>query len=1349
MRSALDERVSRKTIRVVPALLPGAVRPEQESKLPRFLRRLTWVNFSAEWREPEVLHRLVCGIKGIMPGRHVTETQTDICPFRGLEVFREQDHCFFFGREAVVQRLLDKLKTSRFLAVLGPSGCGKSSVVQAGLIPYLKEQALVTLFTPRERPIEELAYALRQCYPENKQPRAKSLIDALTKSGKNLHYLSREALQNTGEKNLVFVIDQFEEVFTQTSGEEERSNFISLVLNAVEVLNGPVMVIITMRTDFMGKCAFYPDLNTYVSDYFLQVEPMSFEQLRRAIEEPARLVGLNFERGLVDRILNDVKGAPCELPLLEHAMLELYERRQGTQLTAQAYEDIGGIEGALVKRAESEFAKLDDAQKEILRKMFVLRLIQPGEGTEDTRRRAGKDELLAVGDDSQIAKRLLAQWVNARLLTVNRDSSRQQDLVDVAHEALIRKWDKIQAWMAEGREAARLIGILRQATLEWKRAGCNPDYLFRGARLVQVEALLKTYAEDLTDLEKEFVNEGIGLRERQVKLEKEKREKELQDARDLAAARTKAVNRLVAFILVVLFSLILSVYFLYEVNEKRKIARDKENTIRKQIVSNYWAESRHAKEKGEDLEALYLCAKAVSRNSDRQCHRILMLDMNSYWDRFPLLNIFQHEEAVRGATFNHDGTRILTWSNDKTVRLWDAEGKKNGPVLILKHDGVVWGAIFNHDGKRILTWNSDNTVRQWDANTGINIKPDLEHKDGSVCGATFNQDETRILTWSEDKTARLWDAHTGEQIGQNLKHEGSVWGATFNQDGTRILTWSEDKTARLWESDTGTQSKPKLVFKHKGAVRKATFNQDETQILTWSSEKIARRWDANTGTQIGQDLEFAEIVEMVEGVVFNYNGTRILTWSEDFIAQLWNVDTNIGIPIGPDMKHKGTVRGGSFNRDGTRVLTWSDDKTARLWDVDTGEQIGSDLVHKEEIVGATFNPSETRILTWSSDKTARLWDIDKNIGIQIGPYLVHKELVQGAAFNQDETRVLTWSDDKTLRRWEANTGDEIGQKLVLEATVLGTTFNRDGTRILTWNSDNTARVWSTNTGKKVGPNLKHDRRFLGAIFNRDGTRILTWTAYTTQIWEAKTGKKIKPDLKNDLKNEWVYGATFNQNGTRILTWNWDNTVRRWDASTGKKIKPDLKHEGPVSGATFYQNGTRILTWSSDNTARIWDADTCEQMGPNLVHEGPVCGATLNHDETLILTCSSDKTVRIWDAGTGKQIGPNLVQEGKVRGAIFNNDGTRILTWSLNIVRLLDISVDWDFPKEKIELQIKALTGTTFDFDKKQINFIDSREWRKVKKEYTDAAREHYENCKYRDANVFYKLFLKASARENK
>ena len=230
--------------------------------------------------------------------------------------------------------------------------------------------------------------------------------------------------------------------------------------------------------------------------------------------------------------------------------------------------------------------------------MFVLRLIQPGEGTEDTRRRATKEELLAVGEEPNTAEVILKKWIDAHLLTSAHDASRGQILIDVAHEALIRKWDKMQNWMADNREAARLIGNLRQAALEWERSERNPDYLFHGARLIQMEDLLKDHATDLTTLEKQFVEAGISKREKQKRkkeksrqkelqatldlaaAKEESRQKQLQAALDLAAANAREAKRSRIIVLVVSLALVLVGYFAYKWNLNQKM-------VRTQLARNY------------------------------------------------------------------------------------------------------------------------------------------------------------------------------------------------------------------------------------------------------------------------------------------------------------------------------------------------------------------------------------------------------------------------------------------------------------------------------------------------------------------------------------------------------------------------------------------------------------------------------------------------------------------------------------------------------------------------------------------------------------------------------------------
>lgn len=498
----------------IPLLLPGADLPEKQSDLPAFLRGLAWIRLN-NTDETEV-QRLASRIKGKHAQYLDQARPTGLCPFRGLEFFREEDAHLFFGRESLIQRITSYLTDHSFGAILGPSGSGKSSMMQAGVIPWLREQNYeILLFTPNRRPLEELAFALRELFlGESLDLPTEYWSNRLKGSAEALHYISCEFLEFNPEKNMCLVIDQFEELFTLTEDRAERASFIEVLCQAIDRPSANVKVLLTMRSDFLGKCSAYPDLNNFVIEHGIQVPVMNRGELVRAIELPANLAGLKLEPGLLNQILNDIAGSPGKLPLLGHALLELYERHQEGVLTQKAYGEIGGIEGALAKRAESEYSMLDTLDRKVLRRMFALCLVHPGEGTEDSRRRATKDELITVGGAS--VEPLLERWIASRLLTETRDETRDRDIIDVAHEALIRRWERIGQWMAEDRETARLIHRLRQYAATWNAAGRDENHLLQGGHLFQMKELVERQAAHLGETEIAFVNEGAARAEQEL-----------------------------------------------------------------------------------------------------------------------------------------------------------------------------------------------------------------------------------------------------------------------------------------------------------------------------------------------------------------------------------------------------------------------------------------------------------------------------------------------------------------------------------------------------------------------------------------------------------------------------------------------------------------------------------------------------------------------------------------------------------------------------------------------------------------------------------------------------------------
>ncbi|HET8569642.1 MAG TPA: BTAD domain-containing putative transcriptional regulator [Candidatus Limnocylindria bacterium] len=453
-------------------------------------------------------------------------------PFVGLRHFAEADAALFFGREAVVARIGERMREEPFLAVLGGSGSGKSSILRAGVLPSLRRgppTRRVFVLTPTARPLEALAAAL---VADADGPTA-ALAAELASDARNLRLRLRRSAGDA-----VFAVDQFEEIFTLCRDAFEREAFVDLLL-AAAVADGAtrISVVIALRADFYGHCADLPALRGAIAAHQEYIGPMGAEDLRRAIEGPAAKLGWALEPGLADLVLHDAGDEPGALPLVSHALRETWEARRGNTLTIDAYERSGGVRGAVARTAEATFAGLGPEEQQLARGIF-LRLTEFGDGTQDTRRRASIDELRSGRTGETSVGHVVQILANARLLTVSEGT------VDVAHEALIREWPRLRRWLEDDREALRSRRELTRAALDWNRLGRDAGALYRGARLAQAVELAAQRADDLNDLERAYVDASIAQAEAETREREQVRERELEAARRLAASERRAARAL-------------------------------------------------------------------------------------------------------------------------------------------------------------------------------------------------------------------------------------------------------------------------------------------------------------------------------------------------------------------------------------------------------------------------------------------------------------------------------------------------------------------------------------------------------------------------------------------------------------------------------------------------------------------------------------------------------------------------------------------------------------------------------------------------------------------------------------
>lgn len=429
-------------------------------------------------------------------------------PYMGLRYFDTSDVGLFYGRETLTNELLTRVQKESFLAIVGASGSGKSSVARAGLIPAWKKENkrdAVHVLTPTARPLESLAASLTR--GSESVTATSTLMDDMQKEARSLRLYVKKMLSNSGETNLLLVVDQFEEVFTLCKDPVERKAFIENLVSLVDGEHHAAQVILTLRADFYHQCAEYEGLRQALEKHQAYIGAMTQDELRQAIIQPAEKNGWDFQPGLVDLILQDVGTEPGALPLLSHALLETWKRRQGRTLTLQGYGEAGGVKKAITQTAESVYDHFSREEQTIARGIF-LRLTELGEGAQDTRRRAKLDELARSADQETVEK-VLKTLTDARLVTTEQDSA------EVAHEALIREWGTLRKWLDEDREGLRLHRHLTESASEWERRGREAGELYRGARLIQLQDWVKKQGDMLSPLEKEFVNASQNVKKRE------------------------------------------------------------------------------------------------------------------------------------------------------------------------------------------------------------------------------------------------------------------------------------------------------------------------------------------------------------------------------------------------------------------------------------------------------------------------------------------------------------------------------------------------------------------------------------------------------------------------------------------------------------------------------------------------------------------------------------------------------------------------------------------------------------------------------------------------------------------
>jgi WD40 repeat protein/transcriptional regulator with XRE-family HTH domain len=880
-------------------------------------------------------------------------------PYRGLNVFEEQDAAFFFGREAataaVLERMSRLLGEPGLLVVSGVSGAGKSSLLRAGVLPRIREAGLVAapeavswpclVFTPTRAPLDELALRVAALAAAD----AAAVRQGLEAAPAWFALTARQAAlarppgpgrhpdgpaarrdQPPRQQRLLLVVDQFEEVFTQCADEEQRRAFITALHAAGSAGHGPdqtpgALVILGVRADFEARCADYPQLAGPVQDRYL-VTSMTERQLRAAITEPAKMAGSKVDDDLTSLLLTEVgNGQPGAfgagvLPLLSHALDQAWRCRTGDAVTLTDYERAGGIEGAVAGSAQRAYEHLTPAQQAAARRVF-LRLTATSSDGVDTAARATRAELTGGtgAAQAQDVEAVLEAFAAERLITLAAGT------VEISHEALLTAWPLLRdTWLADT-HADRIVRTrLHNSATEWDRHSCDPSYLYSGSLLQAAADTAARIGADparhppLSQTERDFLYASDHAHRRR------------------ARRRQGLIGLLAVLVIGLASATVVAVH-------ARQQATHQLHVVSSRLLIN---ESRLVGDAHPDLSKLL--AVAAWQIDPSSAARSAMLAAAA---RPGIAILGGYSDAVLSVAFGPDGKTLATGDNDGTVQLWDVAARQQ-IGLPLSSTGAVNAVAFSPDGKTLATGSADGTVRSWDLAISLPAGP-LQAFGGtvtsrsagsllfnghtSVIWVAFSSDGKILATGDSDGTVQRWVVATRHPIGAPFTVEaGQVDSMALSPDGKTVATGSADGKVRLW--DIATRRQLQLGYPGIGQgspVYSVAFSPNGKTLASGSASDTVQLWDMATRQPTGLPLINGHAG--IDSVTFSPDSKTLATGDADGTVQLWGVTTRQQIG-GPYAGHGGSVTSVTFSPDGKTLASGSDDQTVRLWNVATPGQ---------------------------------------------------------------------------------------------------------------------------------------------------------------------------------------------------------------------------------------------------------------------------------------------------------------------------------------------------------------------------------------------------------------------------
>ncbi|WP_427157181.1 eIF2A-related protein [Aliinostoc sp. HNIBRCY26] len=1213
-----------------------------------------------------------------------TALDLKICPYRGLKAFSEEDAQYFYGRESLTQQLIAHITHQSFLAVVGASGSGKSSVVQAGLTAQLRlgkqipnsDSWLIKTIRPGARPLEALARRLGDVkagtqgrrgageaeearvqgrrgageeMEERTMPNPQSPIPSPQSPVPNpllleaMLYQGVEGfvywLRSRPEPVVVLVIDQFEELFT-LAPTEDRQRFLELVLGAIEYASDKFKLVLTLRADFISPCLEVPQLANLLQQSSVLVPPaLSDDDYRRVIINPAEQVGLKVESGLVEILLQDLNHSAGDLPLLEFVLEQLWEYRQSGELTLTAYQQqIGGIKGALERKAEEVYKNLDPQAQECARWIF-LSLTQLGEGTEDTRRRVLKSELVVKKYPDELVERTLAALTAAKLVVVNLEeglgtgdwglgigdkveipaspaplhpcppaSPTSPVTIEVAHEILIRHWSTLRWWLEENRSRLRSQRQIEQAAALWKQNHELSDFLLQGVRLAEAEEIYVKYTDELSLDVQNFIAACLDARQQQ-QLEQKKRLRQAQKAIAVISVLGIAASGFGGL-----------AYTQQRAAQLREIAA-LNSASEAFLLSHQQLESVISSIKARrELKRVFAPAEDIQITTAATFQKAMARTQEI--NRF-----FGHQQQVNAIVFHPNGRILASASDDGTIKIWSTDGRLIENIITQSRLTAI---AFSPNGKYLAVASADYSLKIYAFDTGclspncIKIIQNIPVHTNVITDIIFSPDSSMIATSSFDATIKLWRVD-GKLINTWIAHNGWVNSITFSPDSKIIASGGEDKLLKLWRTDNGQliQTLPG----HTASITSVKFSHDGKYLVTGSRDQTIKLWNEQgklIQTLIGHNNQ-------VNHVDFSLDSQIIVSASADETIKLWRLDGKL---IKTISGHGEQVQDVKFSPNSQYIASASRDKTIRLWQVKP--EITSALNNVQDL---QFSPDGKIFVSAGWDGKVTIWRRKQIVNAsQLTTFLAHRDIIQTVRISQNGKLLATASADKTIKIWDIQTQKLLQTLKGHQDRVTSISFSPDNQTIVSGSADKTIKIWQLSNGHLLRTITGHHDVVNTVNFSPDGQILATGSDdKTIKLWQVTDGKLLQNLQGHGLA---IASVKFSPNGKILASASWDNTIKIWQIPDGKLIQTLTGHTDGVTSISFTADSQILASGSADNTIKFWEITNGKLLTTLSGNSEKVNSVSLSPDGKLLVSGGENSGVTLWNLDLD-----NLMQQG--------------------------------------------------------------------------------------------------------